>query len=220
MRHEDPRKPAEKWRLIEKDSLRFFRFQFDDLSMNYSTVSSDQKFLDRFKPTLLKQIHSDRIIDIDRTKDRIGDGIITRQKDLVLGIKIADCLPVFLFNEKKMCMIHCGWRGIIREITRKAQTLMGEYRYILGACIGSCCYEVGDDIAKLFKARYKKAVVFLKSRYFIDLKNAVIEDLGEDRLVGNLDLCTKCHPEYFYSYRRGDKNKRNYAVAMTTKRKY
>lgn len=97
---------------------------------------------------------------------------------------------------------------------------MGEYSYILGACIGNCCYEVGHDITALFKTQYKKAVVFRDNKYYVDLKAAVIEDLGEDGLIGNLDLCTKCHPEYFYSYRRGDKNKRNYAIAMVVKREY
>ena len=38
-------------------------------------------------------------------------------------------------------------------------------------------------------------------------------ELGERDKLASLDLCTKCHPEYFYSYRRGDK-KRNYALIM------
>lgn len=209
-----------KWRLIEKKDMRFFQCKVDTYIMNYSTVSSDQSFLDYFKPILLKQIHSDTIINVDNTRTRVGDGMITQNKDLVLGIKIADCLPVFLFNEQRSCVIHCGWRGIVNNIARNASMLMREYRYILGACIGPCCYEVGEDTASFFKARYKNAVTCRKNKYFVDLKAAVIEDLGRDRLVGNLGICTKCHPEYFYSYRRGDKNKRNYSVAMGDERKY
>jgi copper oxidase (laccase) domain-containing protein len=68
--------------------------------------------------------------------------------------------------------------------------------------------------ARLFTPQYKTAIIRRDTRYFVDLKGAVIEDLGKDNLIGSLDLCTKCHPEYFYSYRRGDKNKRNYAVGI------
>ena len=206
-----------KWQLIEKEGIRFFQCRTDIYSMNYSTVSFDQKFIDCFKPVLFKQVHSETIVDVDNTQDRVGDGMISRQKDLALGIKIADCLPVFLFNEEKLCMIHCGWRGIINKIAKNARKLMNEYQYMLGACIGPCCYEVGDDIANLFKTHYKNAVISRKNKYFVDLKAAVIEDLGQDRLISNLDLCTKCHPEYFYSYRRGDMNRRNYSIATVNK---
>jgi YfiH family protein len=210
----------DEWMFIEKNNIKFYQFRSSHWIMNYSTIGTDDRFLDHFKPILLKQIHSNTIIDIDRTENRIGDGIITQKKNSILGIKIADCLPVFLFNEENMCMIHCGWRGIIKKIAQKAKTLMGEYKYVLGASIGPCCYEVGDDIAGFFKAQYKNAVIKRDKKSFIDIKTAVIEDLGKDRLIGNLDLCTKCHPEYFYSYRRGDMNKRNYSIAMQDMSEY
>jgi YfiH family protein len=202
------------WEYIEKNHTNFFQFKSGNWIVAYSTISTDNGFLEHFKPILLKQIHSNIIINIDRTKNRTGDGIITSKKNVVLGIKIADCLPVFLLNEQKICMIHCGWQGIIKKIAQKARLLMGEYKYVLGACIGPCCYEVGDDIIELFKTQYKNAVIIRANKYFVDLKATVIEDLGKGRLIGDLDLCTKCHPEYFYSYRRGDKKRRNYFVAM------
>ena len=208
------------WAFIKENNINFFQFKSGNWIMNYSLTGTDNRFLDHFKPILIKQIHSDTIINIDNTGNRIGDGIITQKKNSILGIKIADCLPVFLFNEKKICMIHCGWRGVIKKITQKAKTLMGEYKYVLGACIGPCCYEVGDDIAVLFKAQYKNAVINRGKKSFVDIKKAVIEDLGKDRLIGNLELCTKCHPEYFYSYRRGDKNKRNYSIALHAMSEY
>jgi YfiH family protein len=209
-----PRRERSKneWILVNESGLAFFRFKTDEHIIAYSTASSTLKFLDHFQPLLIKQVHSDKIIDIDRSKNRVGDGMITQEKNKVLGIKIADCLPVFLFNEDKVCMIHCGWQGIIKNIARKARKLMGEYEYVLGACIGPCCYEVGYDIAGLFRARHEHAVIERAGKYFVDLKKAVIQDLGAERMIGDLDLCTKCHPEYFYSYRRGDKDKRNYCI--------
>lgn len=218
--HERKRTSVKKWELIKQNRFTFFQFKTGGWVTGYSTISGGELFLKHFNPILIRQIHSDKIIDLDRTSDRIGDGMITSRKDSVLGIKIADCLPVFLFNEQRFCVVHCGWRGIIKRITQKAKLLMGEYKYVLGACIGPCCYEVGADTARFFIEKYKDAVQVQGNKYFVDLKAAVIEDLGEDKLTGNLDLCTKCHPKYFYSYRRGDKKKRNYSIAMATKHEY
>ena len=208
------RAPKISWELIEDGDTRFFQFKSDNRLMFYSTKSNEKRFLERFKPILLKQIHSDIIIDVDKDSARIGDGLLTQRSNLALGIKIADCLPVFLFNKTKICIIHCGWQGIIKGIAKRAKRLMGNCKYILGACIGSCCYEVKEDTARLFTQQYKNVVIRRNRKYFIDLKGAVIEDLGEEKLIASLDFCTKCHPEYFYSYRRGDKNKRDYAIGI------
>jgi len=202
------------WELIKDDNTEFFQFKSDNRLMLYSIKSNEQRFLRRFKPILLKQIHLDEIIDVDHDSKRIGDGMISQKTNCIMGIKIADCLPVYLFNTQKGCIIHCGWRGIIKGIAKKARRLMSKYKYVIGACMGSCCYEVKKDTARLFTPQYKNAIIRRDRKYFVDLKAAVNEDLGKDNLIGSLDFCTKCHPEYFYSYRRGDKNKRNYAIAV------
>jgi len=202
------------WELIKDGGVEFFQFKSDNRLMVYSTKSNEERFLERFKPILLKQIHSDIIIDVDKDSARIGDGLLTQRSNLALGVRIADCLPVFLFNETEICIIHCGWQGIIKGIAKRAKRLMGNCKYILGACIEPCCYEVKEDTARLFMQQYKNAVIRKDTRYFIDLKGAIIEDLGEEKLIASLDFCTKCHPEYFYAYRREDKNKRDYAVGI------
>ncbi len=200
------------WELIKDDNTEFFQFKSDNRLMLYSTKSNEERFLERFKSIFLKQIHSDIIIDVDKDSARVGDGLLTQRSNLALGVRIADCLPVYLFNETKICIIHCGWQGIIKGIAKRAKRFMDNYKYVLGASIGSCCYEVKEDIARLFTQQYENAVIRRNRKYFIDLKGAVIEDLGEEKLIASLDFCTKCHPAYFYSYRRGDKNKRDYAI--------
>ena len=200
------------WELINDGNMMFFQFKSDNRLMLYSTTSNEERFLERFKPILLKQVHSDIIIDVDKDSARIGDGLLTQRNNLALGVRIADCLPVYLFNETKICIIHCGWQGIIKGIAKKAKRFVDNYKYVLGASIGPCCYEVKKDTAELFTQQYKNAVIRRDTRYFIDLKGAVIEDFGEENRIASLDFCTKCHPEYFYSYRRGDKKKRDYAI--------
>lgn len=203
------------WQLIEQENIKYFQFKWRNNLAIYSTKYGEDEFLRNLEPVFLKQIHSDIIINLDSNGSRMGDGLILQKRNIVPGIKIADCLPVYLFNDKKVCIIHCGWQGIIKGIVKRAKELMDNYKYCLGASIGPCCYEVKQDVVELFNKKYKNAIVLKDQKYFLDLKSAVIEDLGNKDLLASLDLCTKCHPEYFYSYRRGDDKKRNYAVIMT-----
>jgi YfiH family protein len=199
------------WDLVKDRGIQYFQLQWRNFSAFYTIKSNEKKVLKILNPHFLKQIHSDNIIDIDCCADAFGDGLITAKKDCLIGVKVADCLPVYIFADEKICIIHCGWRGIIKGIAKKAAILFNDYRYALGASIGLCCYEVKEDIAELFKKNYKRVIIKRGAKYYCDLKAAVIEDLGEEKLIDSLDFCTHCHDEYFYSYRRGDKKYRNYA---------
>jgi YfiH family protein len=200
------------WEFITENNISYFQYQHKNNLAIYTTKSSKEKFLKKFSCIFLKQIHSSIIINIDSKHDRIGDGLVSGKKDVALGIKIADCLPVYIFNDEKICIIHCGWRSIIKGIAKKAKKMLGNYKYIMGACIGSCCYEIKADLKEIFAKEYPDAIITRENKYFLDLKRAVKKDLGNKYLLDDLNLCTKCHPEYFYSFRRGDGKKRNYAI--------
>ena len=203
------------WQLITEDSSKFFQFRWKDNLAFYTTKGSEKFMFKKLNPHFLKQIHSVKIIDIDYSKRSTGDGLITKKKNCTLGVKIADCLPVYLFSDKKICIIHCGWRGVINGIAREAAKVLANYRYALGASIGPCCYQVREDVAELFAQKYHNAIHLKGNNYYLDLKAALTEDLGSENLVGSLSLCTHCHPEFFYSYRRGDEKKRNYAMMVS-----
>jgi YfiH family protein len=200
------------WTLVDNDDCPYFELRDSHYSMKLTTGEGQKSFCNATNLILLKQIHSAKIINVDRNKMRIGDGLLSSQMQNVLGIKIADCLPVYLYNETTMCIIHCGWRGIVSGIAQRARYLMGTYSYVLGSCIGPECYEVKRDVIDQFKNRYSCAVIKKKTAFFLDLKKAVIKDLGTKSMIASLDLCTKCHPEFFYSFRRGDRKKRNFAL--------
>ena len=102
-------------------------------------------------------------------------------------------------------------------LAQKAAELMGDYQYVLGASIGPCCYDVKDDVTTLFMNSYGDAVVTRRGRAYIDLKKAVIKDLGHEHMIGSLEYCTRCESRYFYSHRRGDNKKRNYAGIVVHK---
>ncbi len=199
------------WKLIQYKDVKYFQLCWANYLMVYTTIYGGIKVLKKFNPLFLKQIHSSCIINPEIEDERFGDGLIARHQNITLGIRVADCLPVYLFNQEKFSIIHCGWRGILKGIAKKAKELLGEYNYVLGASIDTCCYEVKEDVALPFKEKYASAIIEKDGHYFLDLKTAVIVDLGIENLLATLDYCTGCHPEYFYSHRRGDRQ-RNYAL--------
>ena len=200
------------WRLVTRGQVRYFQYSLGKSSAMYSLRNGQDELVRQFEPVFLKQIHSNIIVDIDVQNERTGDGLVSAEKRNI-GLKIADCLPVYLFTPERTCIIHCGWRGIISGIAKEANNLLKEFYYVLGASIGPCCYEVKHDVADQFTQDYQNALQQRQSRHYLDLKAAAINDLGAENLLASLDFCTKCHSEYFYSHRRGDPQ-RNYAMIV------
>jgi len=198
------------WQFLSEKDVQYFQFAHPEFTAFYSTKRGQDALVKKLDPVFLKQIHSDIIINIDQSSERTGDGL-TGSARRYLGIKIADCLPVYLFSGSRIAILHCGWRGIIAGIARQARRILGDFHYLLGASIGPCCYEVKEDVSGRFEREYDKAIVTRDGKQHLDLKAAVIEDLGSTGLIGSLDLCTKCRTDLFYSNRGGDTG-RNFAA--------
>jgi hypothetical protein len=89
--------------------------------------------------------------------------------------------------------------------------LGGRLAAIVGPAIGPCCYEVGDDIANEFRARFGADVV---RKGKLDLWTSAERALREAGCasVERLDLCTACDPDRFFSYRRDGKPRGGHGV--------
>lgn len=198
------------WQLTTVNRVQCFQFSWQEYRALYSTKKGQDQLVKAIDPVLLRQTHSALIIDVDSAAERTGDGLLASKGER-LGIRIADCLAVYAFARDRIAVIHCGWRGIIQGICRNLKRRLGDFHYSLGASIGPCCYEVKQDVVDRFSHDYFHSIIRRDSGYYLDLKAAVMQDLGADGLLGSLDLCTKCHPEFFYSNRRGD-TQRNYAI--------
>jgi len=117
----------------------------------------------------LRQIHSG-VVRILKTKDPVsghalkGDGVITTQKNVLLGILVADCVPVLVVDPKRGAIgaFHAGWRGTAKRIVERG---VGSMRAILGCepsslqaaigpCIHSCCYAVGEEVIDEFHSQF------------------------------------------------------------------
>lgn len=186
------------------------------------------------KINVVKQIHSDKIIIIKKTKSLHGikaDGIITNVRNFPIAVKVADCIGSIVIDPEKkvMAAIHSGWRGIVLKIILKAVKMMKKYFgsspgkmvVITSPSIGPCCYEIGHDLYKKLKRQKKFSNIFIKrkNKVFMDLqkanKNILLSAGVKKKNIFTSSLCTKCNNDMFFSYRaEGKKAGRMFVVGM------
>lgn len=156
----------------------------------------------------VKQIHSATVLSAMGVGSAgEGDGLITTADGLAVSVRTADCLPVLLADgrHRVVAAVHAGWRGTAARIVPKAIDLMraefdsdpADIYAAIGPGIGECCYQVGEEVARLFGQQGAGR---------IDLGGANREQLiGSGVPEGHihcLDLCTFCEAARFHSYRR------------------
>ncbi len=144
------------------------------------------------------------------------DGLLTKEKGLFLSLTVADCLPVYLFDPKNQVvgLLHCGWKGIAKNILEKGIKKMtkdfgSSPQNILagiGPGISKCHFEVGEDVAKKLCGRLDRNSAAKNNKFFVDLKGLVkmrLLRLGlkEKNIEINSD-CTACLSDKYFSFRK------------------
>jgi len=176
----------------------------------FFSILNNKKINDKFI-SYAEQVHSNKVEFISKPGTSLNsDGLITdRNSNLILVIKTADCIPIFIYDkiEGNYGMIHAGWRGIADRIHVNAiknisniGSKIKNISIVIGPSIKSCCYEIGEDLIKIFE---EKHVVRKKNKNYLDLSDCIIsdfKDLGINNIKLN-EICTyedhRCH-----SYRR------------------
>ncbi|CAA6804486.1 MAG: COG1496: Uncharacterized conserved protein [uncultured Sulfurovum sp.] len=183
------------------------------------------KYFPHKKFIVANQTHSSNICIVDKNEElgwkslenaiENSDALITNQKDVMLTILTADCVPILLFDpiNKVVAAVHAGWKGTKQEILFKTVEKMkknfnSDAKYILAGIapsIGRCCYEVDWNVAQHFKdvqnSYDKKA-----DKYMLDLPYINKLQLLEAGLIDeNIELsnvCTACEVDNYFSYRK------------------
>ena len=170
-----------------------------------------------------EQVHSADITYIDTPGDYIAtDGLITDNPEIILFIKVADCVPVYLYEPRSQLigLVHSGWRGTAGGIVSNAIQLMlkmgakqKEVKVFLGPAIGFCCYVVDGEVADNFNKNAKKKIengkwkVGLHKHIWLQLDKMGIPSTN----IMASDICTFESLDY-HSYRRdGEKAGRMFA---------
>jgi YfiH family protein len=189
-------------------------------------VDSNWERLRREVPELtlvarLNQVHGNDVHAATRDTAGLrppGDGIVTAEPGVMLGIFTADCVPILMVDSKRKIAgaLHAGWRGVIADIADagvRAMVQLGarasDIRAAMGPSIGQCCFEVnaelGDRFCREIAGASKHAKAGRPDKAFINLRAVVRDQLARAGLaptnITSVGPCTRCSSERFFSRR-------------------
>lgn len=140
------------------------------------------------------------------------DGLITKAKNLALGIRVADCAAVLIADPSSEVIgaFHAGWKGAAGNIIPKGIKKMislGADTHQMVAYISPCIslenFEVGEEVATKFPDEFIDRVSYIKPH--VDLKAFILHQLtqgGLKKMSIEVDEGCTVEGDQFYSYRR------------------
>lgn len=175
-----------------------------------------RKKFSKFKRiVLMNQVHSNKVILVDKADKKIlnVDGMISKRKDLCLGILTADCAPIIILGQNYYGIVHAGWKGLVNNILLNAINLfkdLGESEKNLHLFIGphlkKNSFEVKSDFILMMQKKKinpelftekKKGIIYFDFSKLIKQK---IQDLNiKNFSISKID--TFKNNERFFSYR-------------------
>jgi YfiH family protein len=173
------------------------------------------------------QNHGNNILVVDEPNHDLShfqsvecDAIITNQPGIMLGILVADCYPVLLFDplQRVAAAIHVGWRGAAHGILPKTiACLIKDFNVnpdslvaAIGPGIGAHRYEVDRPVRDAFRSGTDHWNEIAKEtelgKWHLDLRRSCELQLAAAGIAkSRMDVVaedTCCHRELFFSYRR------------------
>ena len=181
---------------------------------------------------VLNQVHGADVHVIEAgMRPAVGDGLVLFEPGVIGVIKTADCLPVILYAQdgSACAIVHAGWRGTAARIVSRAVGALagrghaaGQLGAIIGPGIGRCCYNIGSDVAAAFHEAGFGDSIFgeREGATSLDLRQANRETLASVGVgrIDDVDICTSCRADLFFSARRDGRPGRmvNFAMVKET----
>ena len=177
----------------------------------------------------LDQVHGNKVVEYKKSKlIQQGDASFSTKKNIALAIITADCLPVFLTDNKTWIgAAHCGnkslFGGILKNLVANYPSDPKNLIAYFAPTISQNCYEVDNDFTKKFIAKnlkYKSAFIKKsKLKYQMSLHKIAKQDLFELGIfnIQNSKFCTFKNDTLFYSYRKNNITGRNAHFIYLTK---
>jgi YfiH family protein len=189
---------------------------------------ADSMGVDQARLLRLRQVHGRDVLTLRRggalppvDPAPEADALVADEPGAALVIRGADCVPVLLADRRTgaVGVAHAGWKGTalgtavaaVRAMQAAFGTRPADLVVALGPSIGPCCYQVGANLRTAFaESGHGPASV---DRWFVTRA-----DIRLDLWTANADqllaagvpaaqihmsgLCTACHLEQCFSYRR------------------
>lgn len=215
------------------------RAPFNSLNLGLNTddnpanVEANRAALSRafgLPPHLLltvKQVHGTRVLvinepnfDLSHFQKVESDAIVTNQRGILIGILVADCYPVILYDPEVhvAAVVHAGWQGAamgligqtIRTMQEAFDCRVDRMQAAIGPGIGAHKYEVDRPVRDAFRAgsgQWSRIAQETRlGHWLLDLRLSCLLQLEAAgiarRDVDFAEECTCCHKEKFFSYRR------------------
>lgn len=182
--------------------------------------------LDLARVAYARQVHGAEVARATGGFAGAADVLTTTAPGVPLAIFTADCLAITAWDPEAgaLAVAHVGWRGTVKGAQTAAVTALAglgadprRLRVAIAPAIGWCCYEVDEPVIGDFTRAYGADRLARWSRpsrpghIMLDLWTANEDLLVEAGVVRerieNPRLCTACHPEWFYSYRKGNRGR-------------
>ncbi|MCD6173293.1 MAG: peptidoglycan editing factor PgeF [Sulfurimonas sp.] len=181
----------------------------------------------------MKQIHSCDVHIVNNDDNfqspRSCDALVTNKRNTPLMVMVADCSPILFYDKKEkiIAVAHAGRQGAFKNIVKNIiKSMVGKFNskteniYVsIGASIGVCCYEVGEEIyeeAKNLGLEY--SLEKRNSNYYLDiskiLKKQLLASGIKEKNIEISNECTCCKNNKYYSYRANPKTGRFAGVIM------
>ncbi len=198
---------------------------FSDRSVSEGVSELELRFGFSLGIARLKQVHGSDVIVVEKGAGHVselpeGDALVTTTRGVGVAVSTADCVPVLLADRtgSVAAAVHAGWRGTLSHIVESALRVIEEscgikpvqMNAVIGPSIKNCCYEVGEEVAEMFRDTFKDAGEYLLEKgnykYILDLTLANVSALKNAGVtnIEVLDICTRCSVDFF-SYRREGK---------------
>lgn len=176
---------------------------------------------------LIKQVHGVHVAVARKGQSPAwqrpeADAIVTNDPDVAIGVRVADCAPVLLYDpvRKVAGAAHAGWRGTaagvspatVRALRETFASRPADLIAAIGPCLGHCCGEVGPDVVAAFRRGGADQIAIDRwltpgtgDRSFLDLERVNRDQLERAGLdpaaIFSSELCTKTHRDRLHSYR-------------------
>ena len=164
------------------------------------------------------QKHTDNVQVIGSALEaQVADSLLTKRKGILIGVQVADCVPVLLHDSKRLLAgaVHAGWKGTASQIIKKTIILMmdefgsfpEDIKIAIGPSIRWSCYQVSMDVKEIICEATGEGDYYLNKdgRYYVDLASANrCQAMSIGIPDGNIWVsreCTYCNPQDYHSYR-------------------
>ena len=228
-------------RNVDTDGIRTASFDVGgsrapDDSHERAGIAGNRRFLDRLLPSppvWLDQVHGADVVTLDespvwRNNPPRADAAVTGRHDVVVAIRVADCMPVLFtsVDGSTVGAAHAGWRGLAAGVLERTIAAMrcapSDVIAWVGPCIGAPAYEVGDDVYDAFVHRDADATAAFQrgapGKWRADLIALAKQRLDRCGVVSvdGCGFCTASDARRFFSFRRDGATGRMAALIWRT----